>query len=305
MFFFILAFSFNQPKFCPTADWNPHGITFVNHTSVGNRPYVLFINKNNTFYSFNREKNVVLMWINNSIDPNKINSNSIGDSYSMFVTTIGDIYIDNGRNYSRVDKLTLNTNTFNKVMSVGSSCFSLFIDINDTLYCSLFNEHIIIKRWLNNNQMASTIAAGTNGYGSALNQLHSPMGIFVDINFDLYVADCGNDRIQLFQFKKLNGKTLVGNGSLDNTNSLKCPSGIVLDNDKYLFIVDHGNHRIIRWGLNSFRCLAGCNSEGSQSNQLSLPISLSFDSYGNIFVTDSGNDRIQKFNFINKSCGKY
>ena len=77
-------------------------------------------------------------------------------------------------------------------MNVNSSCTGLFIDINDTLYCSMYsNHHQVVKRWLNDTDMTSTIAAGTGTSGSASNELNGPDGIFVDVNFDLYVADCG------------------------------------------------------------------------------------------------------------------
>ncbi|CAF3960936.1 unnamed protein product [Adineta steineri] len=244
------------------------------------------------------------MWSNNSINPNKIISANFFDSASIFVANNGDIYYDNGERNGRVDKRILNTNTFVNVMNIDSPCYGLFIDTNDTLYCSMFSQHQVIKRWLNDSEMISTTAAGTGTQGSAANELWSPLGIFVDTNFDLYVADCFNDRIQLFESGESNGTTIVGQGSSNSIISLLCPSGIVLDADKYLFIVDRNNHRIIRSRSNDIRCIIGCGREGSQSYQLSNPITLSFDSYGNIFITDALNNRIQKFDFVLNSCGK-
>ncbi|CAF1548858.1 unnamed protein product, partial [Adineta steineri] len=139
------------------------------------------------------------------------------------------------------------------------------------------------------------IAVGTNIKGSAPNQFNSPRGIFVDVNFDLYVADCFNDRVQLFQSGESNGITVAGYTSLTPTITLLWPTGIILDAEKYLFIVDQKNDRIVGSGLNGFRCLVGCYGKGSQSNQLEYPCSLSFDRSGNLFVADQYNHRIQKF----------
>ncbi|CAF4186690.1 unnamed protein product, partial [Adineta steineri] len=297
--------SFNQPKFCPTADWNPFGITFANKTTVGIGPGALFINTNNTIYTVNWQNRGVLVWINNSINPNKIISTNSSDPQSIFVTNNGDIYYDNGYLNGRVDKWISNTNTFVNVMNVKSSCYGLFIDINDTLYCSMSWNHVVVKRWLNDSEMISTTAAGTGISGFDSNELYYPMGIFVDINFDLYVADCFNRRIQLFKSGESNGIAIVGKESSNNIIELSCPSGIVLDADKYLFIVDSGNARIIRSGTNDIRCIIGCGGKGSQSHQLSRAISLSFDSYGNIFILDQFNQRIQKFDFLLNSCGKF
>ncbi|CAF3900634.1 unnamed protein product [Adineta steineri] len=149
---------------------------------------------------------------------------------------------------------------------------------------------------------SNRVAAGTGIRGSASSQLNSPRGVFVDVNLDLYVADCYNHRVQLFQSGESNGITVAGSGSLNPTIILRCPSGIILDGNKYLFIVDYGNDRIISSGSSGFRCLFGCYGSGSQSNELNYPSSLSFDRFGNMFVTDSFNHRIQKFQYLEESC---
>jgi hypothetical protein len=165
-------------------------------------------------------------------------------------------------------------------------------------------HHRVVKRSLNDFVMTTVIVAGTGIKGSASNELSGPRGIFVDVNLDLYVADCNNHRIQLFQPEELNGTTVAGKESSYPTIILNCPSGISLDASKYLFIVDFDNHRIVGSGPNGFRCLVGCYGRGSQSNQLNNPFSFSFDRSGNMFVSDPSNNRIQKFIYLEKSCGK-
>ncbi|CAF1571017.1 unnamed protein product, partial [Adineta steineri] len=167
-------------------------------------------------------------------------------------------------------------------MNVSSECAGLFVDINNTLYCSMYNQHQVVKRSLNESVMNSNrVAAGKGIQGSDSNQLGAPYGIFVDVNLDLYVADYLNDRVQLFQSGESNGITVAGSRSLNPTITLRYPIGIILDAEKYLFIVDFRNSRIVGSGLNGFRCLVGCYGRGSQSNQLGSPSSLSFDSSGN------------------------
>ena len=153
--------------------------------------------------------------------------------------------------------------------------------------------------------MTSTVvAAGTGTSGVASNELSHPMGIFVDVNFDLYVADCSNNRVQLFQLGERDGMTVAGDASPNPTITLNCPCGIMLDAEKYLFIVDQNNHRIVGSSVNGFRCLVGCYGGGLRSNQLRKPFSFSFDRSGNVFVADQGNHRIQKFQYLTKSCSK-
>jgi DNA-binding beta-propeller fold protein YncE len=165
-------------------------------------------------------------------------------------------------------------------------------------------KHQVIKKSLNNTTDPTIIVAGNGSSGSLSNMLNAPWGIFVDINFDLYVADSDNHRIQLFKSGELNAITLAGS-EVPGTISLNQPSGIVLDADKYLFIVDRSSHRIVGQDSNGFRCLVGCSgSFGLESNQLKKPYALSFDSYGNMFVSDDQNHRIQKFILSTNSCGK-
>jgi hypothetical protein len=248
----------------------------------------------------------IQIWMNDTINPTRTINGSLGNPHAIFVTTNGDIYVDNGASNGRVDKWTLNSNTSVPVMYVKSYCFGLFVDINDTLYCSMGSQDKVVRKWLNDNINASTIVAGTGLSGSASNMLYEPYGIFVDINFDLYVTDSRNHRVQLFPPGQSNGITVAGSGSSTTTITLNYPTDIVLDADKYLFIADYNNHRVVGSGPNGFRCLCGCSgSSGSTSNQLSGPWALSFDSFGNMFVTDELNHRIQKFVLSSNSCGKY
>ncbi|CAF4041376.1 unnamed protein product, partial [Adineta steineri] len=297
------ALSFNQPKFCPTATWNSDGITFADHSIVGQGPAAIFVNTNKTIYVVNGDDNTILIWHEESVNPTDIIPGNFTDPSSLFVTSNGDIYIDDTYKNRRVLKWIAETNIFVAVMNVRSLCAGLFVDINDTLYCSMSNRNQVVKRSLNDPLTTSNhVAAGAGTDGSDPDELDSPGGIFVDVNLDLYVTDCGNDRVQLFQLGEFSGTTVAGSESFNPTIELWCPNGIVLDAEKYLFIVDYNNHRIVGSSLNGFRCLVGCYGEGSQSNQLNFPYSFSFDRSGNIFVTDEENHRIQKFEYLEELC---
>ena len=217
----------------------------------------------------------------------------------------GDIFIDDTFEDKTVQKWEANTNSFITVMYVESPCSALFVDNNYTLYCSMSAINKVVKRWLNDSNLTSIITvAGTGSKGSALNELSNPQEIFVDVNFDLYVADSNNNRVQLFLSGESNGIIVAGSNSPNPTIDLNFPSGIVLDAEKNLFVVEYWNHRIIGSSSNVFRCLVGCDGQGSESNRLSQPGSLSFDRFGNLFVADQLNHRIQKFEYLEKSCGK-
>jgi hypothetical protein len=221
--------------------------------------------------------------------------------WSFFVTTTGDIYVDNGGSSTgRVDIFALNSTIGIPTLFTSHKCFDIFVDIDKTLYCSIDTLQQVITISLKGTSNVTIIVAGNGTIGSASNQFNSPNGIFVDLNFNLYVADSFNNRIQLFQSGQLNGTTVEENTSLNYTITLNHPTGVILDDDGYLFIADFWNNRIVGLGPYDFRCIVGC----STPSQSSSPATLSFDSYGNIFVADFGNDRIQKFLFLAGSCGK-
>jgi len=301
--FTIATFSFNQPRFRPNATWNLNATSFSNRSFFGTQPYSIFINSNNSIYIPNRQTGEIHIWTNeNDVNPTKTISGSLSDPLSLFVTTNGDIYVDNGKN-GRVDKWIVENETWISVMNVTSQCYGLFIDIYESLYCSLWSNHRVDKKWPNG---TTAIVAGTGRPGSSLDMLYYPHGMFVDINLDLYVADYYNNRIQLFRLNQRNGITVAGNGSAKLTIALYYPSGVILDGDQYPFIVDCYNHRIIGSDDNGFRCIFGCYDKmnGHTNDRLYHPISMSFDSYGNIYVTDRLNNRVQKI-VKNQLCSKF
>ena len=257
--------SFNQPRFRPNATWNSNATTFANES-------FLFVNSNNSIYTVNKKTNEILIRYNgNNSEPSRKISNRVSNLSSIFVRINGGIYVT-------------------------STCYAIFVDIYESLYCSMFDKHRVNKKRLDG---TTTIVAG-----SELNTLNHPWGIFVDINLDLYVADSGNNRIQLFRWNQRNGITVAGQGSSKVTIELNEPRGVVLDGNRHLFIVDRGNDRIIGSDKNGFRCIFGCSGRGSTNDKLSGPISMLFDSYGNIYVTDRDNNRIQKISLSKKSDRK-
>lgn len=288
---------------CPFASWYPHGVTFSNITSTGGNPFDIFIDKNNTIYVAADDLRQIKIWPardDSSWDTHEYDW--IGKPKTIFVTINGDIYV--GDDKGTIHHRTSNWSSLGALMHMNGSCSNLFIDMNNSLYCTLKEAHQVVKISQNDSAQSSTMIAGTGTAGSKANMLHSPHGIFVDKDFALYVADCHNNRIQKFPFNKYNATTVAGMEAVDFIK-LSCPIGVVLDADGYLFITDHNNHRIVRSGPFGFRCIIGCsNSRGLQSHQLNRPRTLRFDNQGNIYVTNLDDGRIQKFYLATNSCSK-
>ena len=244
--------------------------------------------------------------MNNSNDPNLIlYTNLSGNALSIFVTTNGQIYVGDSTSIKQIIQFSNSySNQTTTIPTVSSTCYGLFVDLNNTLYCSMNYGHQVVKKSLNDNSSTMTTVAGTGSQGSTSNLLNSPLGIFVDTNFDLYVADRNNNRIQLFRLGQINGITVAGSTSANITISLNWPTNVILDGNRYLFITDY-YHRIIGSDENGFRCIVACSmSSGATPNQLYSPRSIAFDSFGNLFVADMSNNRIQKFYLSTNFCNR-
>ena len=254
--FFSKGQSYNQPIFPTNSTWDQNATTFAKQTQIGTSPYALYIDTNNSIYTINLQNGRILIWMNNSTDPNLILYAQLSSyAFSIFVTTNGHIYVGDSGSIKQIIKFSNSySNQTTTIATISYNIYGLFVDINNTLYCSTYNGHKVVKKSLNSNSSTMTTIAGTGSYGSASNKLNSPYGIFVDTNFDLYVADQYNHRIQLFRLGQINGTTVAGSTSPNLTISLYYPSYVILDGNKYLFITDL-SHRIIGSDENGFRLL--------------------------------------------------
>ncbi|CAF1461648.1 unnamed protein product [Adineta ricciae] len=195
------SLSVNQPKLCPTVKWNLGGLIYTDWKTVGIEGVQLFIDTINTGYVYSNEKDQILVWFKDN--PRRM--------------------IIGYKNYNEI------TSIFAQVIDDRFGCYDLFIDIYDRLYCALFYADQVVKRLLNDDdEVEIIIVAGTNTTGSGPHELDGPRRIFVDTNFDLYVADVFNDRIQLFRLGDQSGTTVAGQSSLDITTILSSPDTVVL-----------------------------------------------------------------------------
>ncbi|CAF4929129.1 unnamed protein product, partial [Rotaria socialis] len=92
--------------------------------------------------------------------------------------------------------------------------------------------------------------AGSNVGGGATNQLKQPLGLFVDDDQTVVIADYWNHRIM--QWKNgdtTNGQVVAGGkGKGNGLHQLNFPADVLIDKETdSLIICDRWNRRVVRW----------------------------------------------------------
>jgi tripartite motif-containing protein 71 len=153
-----------------------------------------------------------------------------------------------------------------------------------------------IKVFSNN----GTFITEWGGYGGRADNgtLRFPRGIAVNswsFSGDVYVADTGNNRIQVFSS---NGTFLTrwgGYGGAVENGTLRFPQGIAIDpSTGNVYVADTGNNRIQVFSSNG-TFLTRWGGYGTINGTLRTPTDITIDQQGNVYVADTGNNRIQVF----------
>lgn len=103
-----------------------------------------------------------------------------------------------------------------------------------------------IVRWVIGASSWSLVAGSPGAYGATPLLLNAPIGLTFDSAGNLYVADTGNSRIQLFRSGNTTGTTIAGTTSITGTraNLLNAPRSVALDSQLNLYVSDSNNNRV-------------------------------------------------------------
>ena len=268
----------------------------MDNNTIGGPARGFFVSYDDAIFVAAQSKSQLLVWSKESSSPIRSITADLFDYTPLFVTMNGDIYFENGIENGRIDKLATNSANSVFVTKFSGDCFGLFVHISNTLYCSIREKNKVVKLSLDDTNATEIIVAGT---GPASNELSRPWGIFVDTNFDLYVAENLNHQIQLFRQGDLNGEKVAGNGKPQGL-FLNSPTDVILDAEGLLYVADNKHDRVIRLQYDSFQCVVGCSGrKGSGPNELRNAYSIRFDSHGNLYVADEGQSSYSKVHSSN------
>ncbi|QDW25181.1 hypothetical protein FFJ24_010310 [Pedobacter sp. KBS0701] len=185
---------------------------------------------------------------------------------------------------------------------------ALTVDATGNVYVSDQQNHRIRK--ITPGGVVSTLAGSgsagyANGNGNAAS-FSSPIGLALDGQGNLYVADYSNHRIRKIELSTGNVSTYAGNGAAGLTDgsassaSFRNPMGLCADAQGNLYVADRLNHAVRKIATNgTVSTLAGNGSSGyadGNGNSASFNqvngVALAGD--GNLYVADLQNNMIRK-----------
>lgn len=187
----------------------------------------------------------------------------------------------------------------NATLSNSGNCYPITLTVNANFSMDSISwkkDNVVVQTYIAS-LGSGFIVAGGNGQGNAANQLNQPMGMHVDNQGNIYVADAPNHRIQKWAPGATTGVTVAGgNGQGSAANQLNFPVGVFVDNNGDIYISDCINSRVQKWtaGATTGVTVAGGNGVGAGANQLNFAGGL-FLHNGTIYIVDAGNSRVQKW----------
>jgi DNA-binding beta-propeller fold protein YncE len=173
-----------------------------------------------------------------------------------------------------------------------------------------YDDNIIIADTSNNRirkldkkgEVTTIAGSGIAGYkdGAAAEAMFdAPIGVAIDEQGNLFVADTYNDRIRKIakdgQVTTIAGSSIAGYKDGQTSEALfDTPCGIAVDKQGNLFVADTGNNAIRKIAAGEVITIAS-NNENDQSREtrLSEPAGITLTHDGFLFVTNQNNGRIQ------------
>jgi sugar lactone lactonase YvrE len=194
------------------------------------------------------------------------------------------------------------------------------VDAAGNIYIADSANNRIRKVTVSNGIISTVAGTGTAGFsgdgGSATSAaLHKPLGVAVDGNGNIYIADDGNERIRKVTVSTGNISTVAGNGSGEGTSygyiatdtGLTNPEALAVDaaGDIYISMVYNNQIAKVSASTGIISLVAGIgprgfSGDGGPATSAMLFISpcamagVAVDAAGNVYIGDYDNDRIRK-----------
>jgi tripartite motif-containing protein 71 len=282
---------------------NPYGLA----VDIAGNVYVSD-HSNHRIQKFDSNGKFMLKWGSHGYGPGQFSGHTGSASDGPIRVALdpsGNVYVAQGWPVDRIHKFDSNGNFIMRWGSWGTLSGE-FQSVSDVTADSTGNVYVVdswnhrIQKFDSNGKFLlkwGSEGSGEGQFGSG-SGTGGPLGVTVNSEGNVYVADTLNHRIQKFDS---NGKFLLKWGSEGSEGShFKRPMGIIVDTSGNVYVADSGNNRVQKFDSNG-KFLLKWGAKGSEDGQFYEPRGAAVDSAGNVYISDSFNYRIQKFD----SNGKF
>ncbi|HET7465430.1 MAG TPA: LuxR C-terminal-related transcriptional regulator [Candidatus Dormibacteraeota bacterium] len=241
-----------------------------------------------------------------------VSSQSLGLASTVAVDRQGAVYVLTSRN-EHLEVWKDSNQLMKKVVDVGPSheliyifgprppVGGLAITAEDVIYIA---DRAGNRVWrFDGNQKTAYAGTGVDGallgdQGNAIEaELSNPIGLALDSQENLYIADTGNDRIRKVDRVKKTITTVAGGPG----GSLVLPYGVALAHDGTVLIADTGNYRIQELSTRgAVATVAGTGQWGFQGDgmpatqaEFDVPEGIALSAEGNLYIADTNNMRVR------------
>ena len=129
-----------------------------------------------------------------------------------------------------------------------------------------------------------------SNYGDGDGELIWPVGIAIDSDENIYIADEWMNRISIFT----NSGHFLRNWSTQGEGEFNRTSGIAFDLNDDVYVADSRNHRVRKFTKDGEYILQ-FGSFGDGPGELNAPWGVAVGDEGSVYVADHKNHRVQKF----------
>jgi hypothetical protein len=264
-------------------------------------------------------------------DGGQATSAQLHNPLDIALDTVGNIYISDFYNQAvRLVNITTHTiSTFAGTLGVNGSSgdgnlatsakfnrpTGMVFDNNGNLYIADQGNNVLrmVNKTTGKVKLVAgnyTLGSGGDGLAATNAQLNSPVGVTLDSNGNIYIADASNNAIRLINASTGIISTVAGNftqnftgdGGPATSSTLDYPFMIALDTSGDVYFSDFGNNvvRVVRKNTGNISSIAGNSTPGfsgdggpATSAELHHPTALRFDGQGNLYIGDQANNIVR------------
>jgi hypothetical protein len=274
---------------------------------------IVAVGENDTLYVVDSGNNRLMQYEygSNIGEQVNINTNNNGGTLNkpqdVTIDEWDGIYISDAGN-NRVVKWTLDPPNIEVIMKINSPKGIYLDETTNELYAVGMHKdgYPVVMRYDFNSSKPEKVV-GQKPSSNLLSSLYEPVGIHVDRNRRIYVAESGTRRITKWEARKNRGDRVIGTGNCSIALSDLCqPTSVILNATDTMYIADMSQHTILLWTekLKTGECLLGCRRT-IRENQTIEPYDINFDSKYNLLVVEKDMHRIKRFHLdYDGDCSK-